>query len=100
MEDLIKLDEYGIKKVGFWKLSTSDGYSETNNNNSISFYFDEERDKCYSDLRCLYVFVCQKKVIYVGKTNQGLSRRMSSYSGTSNQINQIVTKKLFLIERK
>ena len=86
-EDLIKLKKYGIEKVGYWKLVESKGYSENRHNNSISFYFNKQREKCNTNLRCLYVFVSGGKVIYVGKTNQGLSKRMSSYSSTSNQLN-------------
>ena len=86
-EDLIKLKNYGIEKVGYWKLVESEGYSENIHNNSILFYFNKQREKCYTNLRCLYVFVSEGKVIYVGKTNQGLSKRMGSYSGTSNQLN-------------
>lgn len=86
-EELIKLKKYGIEKVGYWKLVEQKGYSENRHNNSVTFYFTHQRDKCYTDLRCLYVFVSEGKVIYVGKTNQGLSKRMSSYSSTSNQLN-------------
>lgn len=88
MNHINKLNELGIKRVGYWKLNDKLGSLEQRHNNSITFYIDKERDKSYTNLRCLYVFTCEQKVVYVGKTNQGLSKRLQSYCGTSNALNR------------
>ena len=85
MNNLEIIKNIGFKKVGFWKLQNPKNISR--NNNKISFYFDSSRDLCYSTENCAYSFVSKTEVLYIGKTNQGLARRMSSYSGTSNALN-------------
>lgn len=85
MNNLTILKNVGFKKVGLWKLQSPEKNSR--NNNTISFYFDTSRDLCYSTENCAYSFVCNQDVLYIGKTNQGLARRMAAYSGTSNALN-------------
>jgi hypothetical protein len=86
MNKLSELKKVGFRKVGFWKLQKPD--ENNRNSNSISFYFDIDRDLCYSSENCAYAFVSNESVLYIGKTNQGLARRMTAYSGTSNALNK------------
>jgi len=77
-----KLTEIGFVKIGKWKLK----------NNELELFLDSNN----SNKNILYSFICDDKVMYIGKTVKTISQRLYGYKkpSVSQRTNHRVNKQI------